>query len=131
MRVCPTLEGNAIPLISHRIGEDQCMARQCGNYHKCHRCVFRGRPAGWQPEETTIPAALATDTRRNGIKSAPALHAVAATGAASAAGKVASDDRPHRNGKLPVAASAGRLANTKTRSGAAAKRVAARNAAAE
>ena len=50
MRLCPTVEGNATPLITHLIGVDVCLARQRGFYHKCHRCMYRGKPADWEPE---------------------------------------------------------------------------------
>ena len=50
MRDCPTVEGSSIPLIIHRIGAADCLARQGCNYHKCHRCLYRGKAATWQPE---------------------------------------------------------------------------------
>jgi hypothetical protein len=50
MRTCPSVEGSATPLITHRIGVDVCMARQRTFFHKCHRCVYRGQPANWEPE---------------------------------------------------------------------------------
>lgn len=49
MRVCPTVDGNAAPLITHRIGVDTCLSRQQCNYHKCHRCIYRGKAASWEP----------------------------------------------------------------------------------
>jgi hypothetical protein len=39
-------------LITHLIGVDVCMARQRGFYHKCHRCLYRGKPANWEPATT-------------------------------------------------------------------------------
>jgi len=51
MRDCPTVEGSSIPLIIHRIGVGDCLQRQACNYHKCHRCVFRGKPVAWVPSE--------------------------------------------------------------------------------
>lgn len=56
MRLCPTVEGSATPLITHRIGADVCQARQSSNYHKCHRCIYRGKSASWEPE--TPPLAM-------------------------------------------------------------------------
>ena len=56
MRLCPTVDGSATPLITHRIGADVCQARQCANYHKCHRCIYRGKAASWEPE--TPPLAM-------------------------------------------------------------------------
>lgn len=50
MRLCPSVEGSA-PLITHRIGVDVCQARQGANFHKCHRCVYRGQSATWEPEK--------------------------------------------------------------------------------
>lgn len=51
MRLCPTVEGSTSPLITHRIGADVCQTRQCANYHKCHRCIYRGKAADWEPAE--------------------------------------------------------------------------------
>ncbi|MBL8752012.1 MAG: hypothetical protein JNK15_01820 [Planctomycetes bacterium] len=50
MRLCPSVEGSASPLITHRIGVDVCMARQRTFFHKCHRCIYRGQSACWEPE---------------------------------------------------------------------------------
>jgi hypothetical protein len=49
MRVCPSIEGSAVPLIAHRICAEDCLRRQQENYHKCFRCMFRGKSADWQP----------------------------------------------------------------------------------
>ena len=54
MRLCPTVEGSASPLITHRIGVDVCMARQGTFFHKCHRCIYRGQAASWEPEESPL-----------------------------------------------------------------------------
>ena len=54
-RLCPSVEGSASPLITHRIGVDVCMARQRTFFHKCHRCVYRGQPANWEPNHTSEP----------------------------------------------------------------------------
>ncbi|MFT4514701.1 MAG: hypothetical protein ACI89X_005012 [Planctomycetota bacterium] len=51
MRLCPSVEGSASPLITHRIGADVCLARQATNFHKCHRCIYRGQAADWAPDE--------------------------------------------------------------------------------
>lgn len=56
MRLCPSVEGSASPLITHRIGTEVCMARQASHFHKCHRCIYRGQPASWEPE--TPPLAM-------------------------------------------------------------------------
>ena len=50
MRLCPSVDSSASPLITHRIGADVCLSRQEANFHKCHRCVYRGQSAEWQPE---------------------------------------------------------------------------------
>jgi len=50
MRLCPSVEGSAPPLITHRIGVDVCFARQRTFFHKCHRCIYRGQAANWEPE---------------------------------------------------------------------------------
>lgn len=51
MRLCPTVEGSPSPLITHRIGADTCQARQGAFFHKCHRCIYRGKAADWEPEQ--------------------------------------------------------------------------------
>lgn len=64
-RLCPSVEGSASPLITHRIGVDVCLARQRTFFHKCHRCVYRGKAATWEPEpvavlELSVPEAPAS-----------------------------------------------------------------------
>jgi hypothetical protein len=54
MRLCPSVEGSASPLITHRIGVDVCLARQSSNFHKCHRCIYRGQSAAWEPENAPL-----------------------------------------------------------------------------
>ena len=54
MRTCPSVEGAPSPLITHRIGAGVCLARQATNFHKCHRCIYRGQAAEWQPEEPRL-----------------------------------------------------------------------------
>lgn len=74
MRLCPTVDGTGSPLITHRIGEDVCMARQRTFFHKCHRCQFRGKPAGWQPPAPTVelPVAAAAPTEETKVEPAQA-----------------------------------------------------------
>ena len=50
------------PLIVHRISVPQCAQRQETGYHRCHRCVYRGRPLDWVYEEPQpfAPAAPVT-----------------------------------------------------------------------
>jgi hypothetical protein len=55
MRSCPSVEGSAPPLITHRIGVDVCLARQRTFFHKCHRCIYRDQPAGWEPPTAPMP----------------------------------------------------------------------------
>ena len=45
MRACPTLVEGRRPLIAHLVTIASCESRQKGLYHKCHKCVFRGKPA--------------------------------------------------------------------------------------
>ncbi len=54
MRLCPSVEGSASPLITHRIGVDVCLARQVALYHKCHRCIYRDQAANWEPAESPL-----------------------------------------------------------------------------
>ena len=63
MRLCPTVEGSPSPLITHRIAPGVCLARQRTNFHKCHKCVYRGKAVDWQAEE---PAPLELQTAANG-----------------------------------------------------------------
>jgi hypothetical protein len=42
-------------LITHRIGVDVCFARQRTFFHKCHRCIYRGQAANWEPELAPMP----------------------------------------------------------------------------
>ncbi len=41
-------------MITHRIGSDVCMARQRTFFHKCHRCIYRGQAADWEPEAAPL-----------------------------------------------------------------------------
>lgn len=54
MRLCPSVEGSAPPLITHRIGVEVCMARQRTFFHKCHRCIYRGQAANWEPADAPM-----------------------------------------------------------------------------
>ena len=54
MRLCPSVEGSASPLITHRIGSEVCLARQRTFFHKCHRCIYRGQAANWEPAESPL-----------------------------------------------------------------------------
>lgn len=63
MRQCPTLAGDERPLIAHTIVNGVCMEQQRAFYHKCHRCIFSGKPADFvfEPESrngTTKPTAV-------------------------------------------------------------------------
>ena len=51
LRQCPTLSGDSRSLITHRIEVGLCARRQRENYHKCHRCQYRGKPADYVAEE--------------------------------------------------------------------------------
>ena len=62
MRHCPSTAGSAPPpLITHRIGVEVCLVRHRTFFHKCHRCIFRGQAATWEPEETPVAVDLHTD----------------------------------------------------------------------
>lgn len=55
MRDCPTPGGSApSPLITHRIGGEVCLLRQRTFFHKCHRCIYRGHAADWEPEAAPV-----------------------------------------------------------------------------
>jgi hypothetical protein len=79
-RLCPTVEGSS-PLITHRIGVEVCLARQSTFFHKCHRCIYRGQAANWEPESPqlavlTLPFAE-EPAKRAVAKVAPTPQAVA------------------------------------------------------
>jgi len=64
-------------LILHRIGVDECLHRQHCNYHKCHRCVYRGQTANWTPpdhahgDETAMTTGARGVPSRNGVTRRP------------------------------------------------------------
>lgn len=71
MRLCPSVEGSASPLITHRIGVEVCLARQDANFHKCHRCIYRGQSSTWEPESPplmTVNVHAAEETRGFEVK---------------------------------------------------------------
>lgn len=43
-RHCPTLAGDALPLVRQAIDVTTCASRQCESYHKCGNCLHRDRP---------------------------------------------------------------------------------------
>lgn len=86
MRDCPTVDGSSIPLIIHRIGVGDCLQRQSCNYHKCHRCIFRGKPASWVPSEN-----VAAGERH-----------VAATGERAVPSRTVDVPRPERRRRKPL-----------------------------
>ena len=84
MRLCPTVDGSASPLITHRIGTEVCLARQSTFFHKCHRCQYRGKAADWEPEPVpTVEITLAP--LANGVPHAPAEAATLAEAPVAAA----------------------------------------------
>src|SRR5262245_58953104 len=103
MRDCPTVEGSSIPLIIHRIGVGDCLQRQACNYHKCHRCIFRGKPAAWVPSE-------------NG---AAGDRHVAATGERAVPSRTVDVPRPERRRRKPLGEPAKPGAKSEGKSGAA------------
>lgn len=106
MRDCPTIHSSSMPLIVHRISAQDCMSRQSCHYHKCHRCVFRGKAADWQPEASApVPASGPTHV---GERAVPAkiveIPRPAKAPAAKAAGKTAA---PRKVAKSKSAEAAG------------------------
>lgn len=61
-RACPTIEGRHVALITHAIAPGACLQRQREQYHKCHRCVYRGKAASFE----FAPAASRNGASRNG-----------------------------------------------------------------
>ena len=47
VRQCPSIGGDARMLITHAIDVTTCMTRQREFYHKCPRCLYRGKPASF------------------------------------------------------------------------------------
>ena len=78
MRQCPTLSGDQRPLITHSIESCLCMQRQREFYHKCHRCVFRGKaadfvlPEGAADRTEAVPALVIETSRETDATPAPA-----------------------------------------------------------
>src|SRR5262245_19566056 len=107
MRDCPTVEGSSIPLIIHRIGVGDCLQRQSCNYHKCHRCIFRGKPATWVPSE-------------NGVAGE---RPAAATGERAVPSRTVDVQRPERRRRKPIVEpqKAGAKSEAKTAAAPAAK----------
>lgn len=56
LRDCPTLPGDSRSLITHRIEPSACLERQRQQYHKCYRCLYRGKPAGHVVETAVVLA---------------------------------------------------------------------------
>jgi hypothetical protein len=77
-------------LILHRIGVDECLRRQHCNYHKCHRCVYRGQSANWTPldhahgDETAMTTGARGVPSRNGVARRPKAVELPSTPPASA-----------------------------------------------
>ncbi|MBK8099125.1 MAG: hypothetical protein IPK26_18610 [Planctomycetes bacterium] len=91
MRLCPTVDGTASPLITHKIVVDVCMARQRTFYHKCHRCQYRGKAATWEPEPQTAMLNVHAAEEAHHVKVTPAPLPALQTTAAS---KPRSDKAP-------------------------------------
>lgn len=101
MRLCPTVEGSASPLITHRIGVDVCQARQSSNFHKCHRCVYRGQSASWEPE--TPPLAMINVHAAEEPATAD-VKRIDVTGTTKGAAKAAKGDKVAKPASKPTAA---------------------------
>ncbi|MEZ6036915.1 MAG: hypothetical protein R3F29_05510 [Planctomycetota bacterium] len=58
-----------MPLITHRIGAEACLSRQASHFHKCHKCIYRGQAANWEPEGGALLEMPAIeDPNRGGVK---------------------------------------------------------------
>lgn len=80
LRQCPTVPGKTESLITHAIRSGPCLQRQREHYHKCHRCVYRGKAADFVHEEV---AAAAPDLHvRVGHANGAATNGAARNGAA-------------------------------------------------
>jgi hypothetical protein len=58
-RQCPTTVGDHRPLIAQNIAIEVCQGRQREMYHKCHRCLYRGKPAAFVAERGAPAETLA------------------------------------------------------------------------
>jgi hypothetical protein len=100
MRLCPTVEGSASPLITHRIGTEVCQARQNTFFHKCHRCIYRGKSLDWEPEEAPLSMVnvhAAEEATQGDVKTVEIVRPAAASLSAPA-------KKPVRNGTVRSAA---------------------------
>lgn len=59
LRQCPTPPGDARALITHNIAVGTCLQRQREFYHKCHRCLYRGKPANYVAERQEVNGVIA------------------------------------------------------------------------
>jgi hypothetical protein len=99
MRDCPTVEGSSAPLIIHRIAAADCLARQGCNYHKCHRCLYRGKPATWQPDGLLRRADGAAPRALTGERAVPTHTVEVPRPAEVPATAPATERKPRRRGK--------------------------------
>lgn len=115
-RLCPSVEGSASPLITHRIGVEVCLARQRTFFHKCHRCIYRGQAANWEPEQPAMAMinihaaeeAGAVGVKQVALPIAARSKAPAAVAAAKAPkGKAAKAPKAAKSAKLEKTAEAG------------------------
>ena len=75
LRQCPSIGGEPGGLITHTIAPAACLQRQRELYHKCFRCDYRGKPAGFvlAPSAQATPNGNGTDragpngTAANGV----------------------------------------------------------------
>jgi len=85
MRLCPTVEGSPSPLITHRISAEDCQARQRSHFHKCHRCVYRGKASDWVCEAARPHNGSVGAPATNGVAKAVKVKAAAAAAVAPVA----------------------------------------------
>ncbi len=109
MRLCPTVDGTHSPLITHQIGVDVCQTRQHAFFHKCHRCIYRGQAANWEPE--AAPLAMdnihaAEEPTGEGVRRidvAAQGKPASRNGSVAAAAKAPKIGKPSKNGAVPAA----------------------------
>lgn len=78
LRQCPTpVAGEGRLLIAHQIEVPLCFQRQREFYHRCHRCLFRGKGADFLAEPTLeiqhpVRKVVPAEPRRQGAMLTPA-----------------------------------------------------------
>ena len=74
LRQCPTIAGKSATLITHSIEGGLCQKRQREHYHKCHRCVYRGKPVDFSlDEDVASRLPVENGVARNGHTTGPSV----------------------------------------------------------